>query len=454
MEANSRVLQATPHSCEPPSNGHYEKCDRDGCAQNTRDIANSYGPGAGFTIDTTQPFTVSTSFTSQGGMVSGMRTTLEQGDKQVFLDHTNCDLEYMGRLTEALSQGMTLRITYWGDSAQTMSWLDTPPCGDETCSGGNAGEATVSEITVRDALSSDGPSDEDDIRCLHCPHEKAAAVRHPVEATPQKQEAGSCTPAFKQCGGERWSGSRTCCQGHVCNFVNKWYSQCEPDGKAPAPAPEKVAAPASEARRQTRVPEQPAPPKGPQSPWGLVKAPRAQEDGPRLAGARAALPEATKFDGSGPDGSPPQDIVDQMKVLVLPAALACMLMLFVPWAATVLTLWCFPWLAPADVTRSDRTERDLRIWSNLPTDETMPRIDSRRGPGIGGSRAARWLGGGGGVPPPPASAVRSEGCCEGGLSGLAEAVRVVNRLVQSRLTPLLCPFAAEKGNAFRGTGIH
>jgi hypothetical protein len=438
MEANTRVLQATPHSCDPSNNGHYEQCDRDGCTQNTRDLANSYGQGAGFTIDTTYPFTVSTTFLSQGGTVSGMRTSLEQDDKEVILDHASCDFEYMGRLTEALSQGMTLRITYWGDSAQTMSWLDTPPCGAETCSGGNAGEATISEIAVRDALTSEVPlSHEDEIRFLHSPHEKAAAVRHAIKANPQNQEGDSCTAAFKQCGGERWSGRRTCCQGHVCNFINKWYSQCEPDGKAPAPAPDKAAAPASKAR----VP-------GPESPWGLVKAPRAQEDGPRLAGARAALPEAPRFDGSGPDGSPPQGVEDQMKVLVLPAALACMLMLLVPWAATVLTLWCFPWLAPADVTRSGRTERDLRIWSNLPTDETMPRVVSPRSSRIAGSRAACWLGGGQSVPPTRASAVRGEGCCEGGLSGLLEAVQVVNRLVQSRLTPLLCPLAAEKGNAF------
>ena len=88
------MCQATPHKCDAPvgaKQNHYNNCDRGGCFQNTKDLegtkgapgkggferrstrgfehvtnrpefplhkdlANSYGPGAGFTIDTTKPF--------------------------------------------------------------------------------------------------------------------------------------------------------------------------------------------------------------------------------------------------------------------------------------------------------------------------------------------------------------------------------------------------------------
>jgi len=47
-----------------------------------------------------------------------------------------------------LAEGMSLRITYWGDKAETMEWMDIPPCGKQACSGGNAGRATISDMSI------------------------------------------------------------------------------------------------------------------------------------------------------------------------------------------------------------------------------------------------------------------------------------------------------------------
>merc|ERR1719210_1506410 len=58
MEANTAAFQSTPHKCDEPQNGAYFYCDREGCAQNTRDLLKAYGPGSQFTVDTRHPFDV------------------------------------------------------------------------------------------------------------------------------------------------------------------------------------------------------------------------------------------------------------------------------------------------------------------------------------------------------------------------------------------------------------
>jgi len=74
---------------------------------------------------------------------------LQQADRQVVLDRGADASEYMAALSDIMSAGMSLRITYWGDKAETMAWMDSPPCGSQTCSGAAAGKATISNITVR-----------------------------------------------------------------------------------------------------------------------------------------------------------------------------------------------------------------------------------------------------------------------------------------------------------------
>jgi len=148
MEANDHAFQSTPHSCDSPMNGHYTSCDRVGCSQNTRNIAGAYGPGAAFRIDTTRPFEVRTEFLKDDGMLIGMRTSLVQKDSRVVLNHLTCDVDYLAKLTDAISDGMSLRITYWGQSASTMAWLDAPPCHREACMGSHAGEAIISNMSI------------------------------------------------------------------------------------------------------------------------------------------------------------------------------------------------------------------------------------------------------------------------------------------------------------------
>lgn len=158
MEANNAAFQSTPHKCDMPVDGSYHSCDRGGCAQNTRVTPQAFGPGPDFTINTVLPFEVRAEFPAEDGILTGMRTNLEQGGRRIVLDHARCGSEYLAHLSDALADGMSLRITYWGDKAKTMAWMDAPPCMWQTCSGSSARDAFISNITVEELpLQKDTP---------------------------------------------------------------------------------------------------------------------------------------------------------------------------------------------------------------------------------------------------------------------------------------------------------
>jgi len=187
MEANNKVFQATPHRCDAPTNGHYNGCDRGGCDESTRDSPNAYGPGSSFTINTELPFEVRTEFFRLSGTFVRMKTALLQGPRAVVLNHENCQPEYLAQLTDPLAAGMSLRITYWGDAAETMSWMDMPPCGGESCSA-SAGNALISNITVRPLPGEADTSafEEVVVRRFEDPSvvSSSGAVMRPGEASP------------------------------------------------------------------------------------------------------------------------------------------------------------------------------------------------------------------------------------------------------------------------------
>jgi hypothetical protein len=81
MEANTAAFAATPHACDAPdAAGFVPKCDGGGCSLNTKTNATLLGPGAGFLVDTTRPFSVSTSFPlDAGGALAAVDTLVSQG---------------------------------------------------------------------------------------------------------------------------------------------------------------------------------------------------------------------------------------------------------------------------------------------------------------------------------------------------------------------------------------
>jgi len=150
MEANTRAWQTTPHRCSAPSNNYYPSCDGGGCGRNTYKLnQNAYGLGSNFQINTQSPFQTNVTFsTDSNGQFNKMTTILGQSGKSFTLTHDDsCGSGYLSSLTDALSKGMVVTLSYWGDTAQTMSWLDIPPCSNtENCNTGTS--FTVSNFAV------------------------------------------------------------------------------------------------------------------------------------------------------------------------------------------------------------------------------------------------------------------------------------------------------------------
>jgi hypothetical protein len=47
--------------------------------------------------------------------------------------------------------------------------------------------------------------------------------------------AAAQSPAYGQCGGQGWSGSKSCVSGYTCQAQGDYYSQCVPGSGKPSP---------------------------------------------------------------------------------------------------------------------------------------------------------------------------------------------------------------------------
>ncbi|KAG8855408.1 Exoglucanase 1 [Tulasnella sp. 330] len=164
-EANSISAAVTPHPCT--SDGLLEcsgstctsTCDQAGCDFNSYRWGNTtfYGPGSGFTLDTTKVFTVVTQFITTTGTASGslseIRRLYVQNGVTIQNSVTNLPglttynsisdafckaqktvtgdtdtFETLGGMTEmgeAMARGMVLVLSIWDDYAVDMLWLDS-----------------------------------------------------------------------------------------------------------------------------------------------------------------------------------------------------------------------------------------------------------------------------------------------------------------------------------------
>jgi cellulose 1,4-beta-cellobiosidase len=145
MEANKYIVQTTPHKCDQAAGTHISNCDRGGCSANTWDVStDAFGPGK--TIDTNKTFRQHTSFT--GGKI---HIKYEQDGKTFEMDACQ-DSGYVWSMDDTFAKGMTIVMSYWGDSYGSMAWLD-----QRTGCGGDCdtnGEVTWSNIEISDANSS------------------------------------------------------------------------------------------------------------------------------------------------------------------------------------------------------------------------------------------------------------------------------------------------------------
>ena len=174
-EANSLATAYTAHSCSVEGQTRCEAddcgdgdarysglCDADGCDLQTYRLGNEtfYGPGAGFAVDTTRPFTLVTQFITADGTDDGALTEIRRhyrqdgrrvdtpamkvpgGDGASAFDSLSteyCEAELdafggnatflarggMGAMDGAFEDGVVFVLSLWDDSAAHMLWLDS-----------------------------------------------------------------------------------------------------------------------------------------------------------------------------------------------------------------------------------------------------------------------------------------------------------------------------------------
>lgn len=173
-ESNSISSAYTPHPCSVETqtrctsdtqcgagsgNRYKGVCDRDGCDNNPFRMGNKtfYGPGTGFKIDTTKPFTVITQFitsdkTANGNLVEIKRLFKQNGkvfdnpkiniagidpinsitdkvcsqSKVAFNDPDDHKAKGgLTQITKALKKGLVLALSLWTDHDAHCLWLDS-----------------------------------------------------------------------------------------------------------------------------------------------------------------------------------------------------------------------------------------------------------------------------------------------------------------------------------------
>ncbi|KAF2747866.1 glycoside hydrolase family 7 protein [Sporormia fimetaria CBS 119925] len=173
-EANARATHLAPHTCNKPGLYLCEGeectstgvCDKPGCGMNPwrHDVFDYYGPTKEFTIDTSKPFTVVTSFPadSNGKLVEIQRKYIQNG--RVFenaakatadpIDDAYCvgqnaqDFLRLGGMTgmgEAMTRGMVLAMSIWWDEGGFMQWLDSGEAGPCSATEGDPKNVVVVE---------------------------------------------------------------------------------------------------------------------------------------------------------------------------------------------------------------------------------------------------------------------------------------------------------------------
>ena len=143
MEANKYVLQSTPHSCNAAPGQYIDGCDQSGCCTNSYVVNTmSICPNSSCMINTMHPFRLSVSFNSN----TSIQYSLTQNDKS--FDFSSCWFisSYLEAMQQAFEYGMVMILSYWGDTWQTMNWLDRMTGCSGDCD--TSGHAIFSDIQI------------------------------------------------------------------------------------------------------------------------------------------------------------------------------------------------------------------------------------------------------------------------------------------------------------------
>eukprot|EP00055_Hartaetosiga_balthica_P009432 m.37559 g.37559 ORF g.37559 m.37559 type:complete len:526 (-) comp6744_c0_seq1:255-1832(-) len=150
MEANQFAFHSATHSCPTDDEIFYPSCGASNCYSNTR-YDNTVGPGAEYTINTDLPFDVMATYNlDNNNILTSIETILSQGANtltRIQDGSTDCGVE-LNKITDTLIRGVTLSMSFWGDSGSLMQWLDVPPCNINTGCSKSGTKWTISDIKI------------------------------------------------------------------------------------------------------------------------------------------------------------------------------------------------------------------------------------------------------------------------------------------------------------------
>jgi len=154
--ANTGALVSSVRACSAPGAGgsySWSECGSSpGCFAEAHAAAgaSAYGPGAGYTIDTSQPFTVTTAFPQgPGGTLASVTTTLTQAGRSVVMSHTDasCGAEKLSQMAVSLANGLVPVLSLQGAQGTVGGMLAAGVC----ASGGScsaAASVTFSDVAL------------------------------------------------------------------------------------------------------------------------------------------------------------------------------------------------------------------------------------------------------------------------------------------------------------------
>merc|ERR1712107_789799 len=150
IESNQYALASAPHVCDAAPGQHTTSCDRVGCQSSTfKADQKSFCPDPSCKIDSSKPFSLRQQFVPDSSFtkLASIRTRLIQGNNT--FDFTVChDDAKLEAMTAAFKSNMSMVFQLWGDTWQTMDWLDAAT----ECSGECNPDTTVttmSNIAIR-----------------------------------------------------------------------------------------------------------------------------------------------------------------------------------------------------------------------------------------------------------------------------------------------------------------
>jgi len=161
IEGNQYTMGVTPHKCNVNPGNYITECHQRGCQSNVfQEDPKAYCPDSSCTIDTRFPFRIIQRYIADPTFTTLARITtrLVQGSNTFEWD-TCAQPDYLQALTPAFKGNWTMTFQLWGNTEETMAWLDGPT----GCKGACVTEETetsFSNLVIR-SLGGGGAAAED-----------------------------------------------------------------------------------------------------------------------------------------------------------------------------------------------------------------------------------------------------------------------------------------------------